>query len=373
MFGSTKSLGSRLRSSLHQPTGQRRTRTAQTSKRLTKHKAVKTKAKPTFEFDVTSVGPPPEMLDVEMGDATPTEPTPARTTKRYRLPRELRRPALKEVAKETLSKIDPELGDAETMPDVQYIRDWMEEMGPGLLRTALNITVDPPKDTLPPTVTVQLNNIDPISQYPPPTHMLAIHTTARTTANARRAVTLVPTHSIVLALHCANLPAFAVPGSTPSYASPGDESSIVLPVQPLRIPHPATFAPLATFLYTQRTDALLKALFPIPPPPDLGGSENADADRQFAGHLAQTYTPQALLTHALRVHGLWQNIVALGVHTDELWDSIELAWEVLLTAIGFATGTEVDLLASEAPSSGKPTPTPTPTPALVEDTPTVAP
>ncbi|KAF7319324.1 hypothetical protein HMN09_00270000 [Mycena chlorophos] len=341
------SLGSRIRASHSVTSGHKRIRAAHTSKRLAKHKTaakLKPKAKPTVDFNVTSVGVPPEMVDIEMGDATTSTSesvaaaTPARSTKRYRLPRELRRPPFRETPKETLMKIDPEL---ESTP-VEYIKEWLEEAGPGMLKAAVGVTVDAPKDALPPTVTVQLN-ADPLSDHPPPTHMLAVHTSARTAVQAagRRPVTLVPAHSMMLAVHCTNLPPFAVQNTTPQYLSP---DSVLLPVQPLRIPHPQTFAPLMSFLYTQRAEPLLKSL--LPNPPDL---ETDAASRAFAGQLAGTYTPQALLTHALRVHGLWQNTVALGIHVDELWDTIERAWEVLLTAIGFATGAEVDLLPEPIP------------------------
>jgi hypothetical protein len=59
------------------------------------------------------------------------EPQPALTTKTYRLPRELLRPAFQEISIETLLTVEPELG--EDLPDIEYIRDAMEEFGPGLV------------------------------------------------------------------------------------------------------------------------------------------------------------------------------------------------------------------------------------------------
>jgi len=38
------------------------------------------------------------------------------------------------------------------------------------------------------------------------------------------------------------------------------------------------------------------------------------------------------------VHGLWRNVCALGVFDDNLWNAMDLAWEVLLTAIAIGTG-----------------------------------
>ncbi|KAF7329974.1 hypothetical protein MKEN_00261400 [Mycena kentingensis (nom. inval.)] len=358
-----KTIGSRIRSSFHTNTGARRKREAHTSKRLAKHKAAgktdassksksKSKKQTTVDFDVTSVGPPPETVDIEMGDAEAEKQQPSRSTKRYRLPRELKRPTVKEVTVDTLEKLEPELVQAEPIP-VDYVRDMVEEMGPGLLKTAISVSVDPPKDGLPTSVRVKVNTeLGAASQYPPPTHMLAVHGGARpgpASANVRRAVTLVPIHSIVFALHCTNLPPFEREPADPFLVN--DATELTLPVQPLRVPHPPTFAPLMTFLYTQRPEPLTKALLPALPYTSASASAETDTTTKHAGALAQTYTPQALLTHALRVHGLWQNAVALGVHADELWDAIEDAWEVLLTAIGFATGTEIDFSASESGSA----------------------
>ncbi|EEB98437.1 hypothetical protein MPER_02052 [Moniliophthora perniciosa FA553] len=33
---------------------------------------------------------------------------------------------------------------------------------------------------------------------------------------------------------------------------------------------------------------------------------------------------------------VWQDMVALGLHDPELWDTIDLAWEVILGALNLA-------------------------------------
>jgi hypothetical protein len=279
------------------------------------------------------------------------EPQPALTTKTYRLPRELLRPAFQEISTETLLTVEPELG--EDLPDIEYIRDAMEEFGPGLviyltryyllliyslsfrlLRAVASVKAEPPKDALPTEIDITLKDQ---SDYPPPTHMLAIHGRASKDApNPRRQVTLVPTHSVVLALHCARLPKLTASPSPPKYTSE-DRTNLVVPVQPLCLPSPSTFSLLSSFLYTKRTDHLLKALLPCPPPPKL--EDDPSLLPAFAGRLAGTYTAQALLLHVTSVHGLWQNACVLGVYVDELWDQIDLAWEVLLTAMAISQGT----------------------------------
>ncbi|KAJ7093917.1 hypothetical protein B0H15DRAFT_947252 [Mycena belliarum] len=329
--GSIKSIGSRIRSSIHDPARRRRARTAHSSKYAADQTKRKSKAKaPQLRFDVTSVAPP-QMADVEMCDV---EQQPAFSTTSYEVPRELLRPTFQEISYDTLSSFEPELlGD--DLPDIEYIRDVMEDLGPGLLRAAVTVVPDSPaKNALPTEIAITINDH---SDYPPPTHMLAVHGRAPKDAplSARRQVTLVPTHSLVLGLHCVRLPKFAAPPSAPAYTSE-DRTQLTIPVQPLCIPAPATYAFLATFLYTKRTDILLKALLPCPPPPKL------DDDRTllpaFAGRLAATYTGHALMRHIQSVYGLWQNACALGVFVDELWDTIDLAWEVLLTAMAISNG-----------------------------------
>ncbi|KAJ7777931.1 hypothetical protein DFH07DRAFT_713316, partial [Mycena maculata] len=332
----------RIRSSIQDPARRRRARSS-SSKYATNQAKRKTKTSPptTLQFDVTSVSAPP-VADVEMGDAE----QPSRTTQTYRLPRELLRPAFQEISIETLLAIDPDLGDLEELEDagVEYIREKFDDFGPGLLRTVVSVVADPPKDALPTEIFITINDH---SDYSPPTHMLAVYGRASkdSPGSARRQVTLIPAHANILALHCARLPKFSC---TPAPACISeDRTQWVIPVQPLCLPSPATFSFLSTFLYTKRVDHLLKALLPCPPPPKL------DDDRTllpaFAGRLAETYTSQALLLHVNSVHGLWQNVCVLGVFVDELWDTIDLAWEVLLTAMAISAGTPYLML--KRPSS----------------------
>ncbi|KAJ7248135.1 hypothetical protein B0H12DRAFT_726805 [Mycena haematopus] len=344
---SAKSIGSRLRSTIHDPTRRRRARAAH----VTGHAKAKGKGKSkstssTVQFQVTSVSAP-QTADVEMQDV---EAHPSLVTKTYRLPKELLRPAFEEISIETLLSVAPELGHGEETPDIEYIRDAMEELGPGILRAAVSVVADPPKDAVPKEIAITIKDN---SDYPLPTHMLAIHGRAakEAPASSPRQVTLVPAHSVVLALHCARLPKLAESPSPPAYTS-DDCTQLVVPVQPLCLPSPATYFLLSSFLYTKRADHLLKALLPCPPPPAL------DDDRTllpaFAGRLASTYTAQALLLHVTSVHGLWQNACVLGVFVDELFDTIDLAWEVLLTAMAISQGTPELML--KRPSSPPPPP-----------------
>ena len=55
--------------------------------------------------------------------------------------------------------------------------------------------------------------------------------------------------------------------------------------------------------------------------------------QQFSAKLRATYTPHALLTHAMGINGLWRNTVALGICDDQLWDILDLSWEVVIGAL----------------------------------------
>ncbi|KAJ7291036.1 hypothetical protein C8J57DRAFT_1429666 [Mycena rebaudengoi] len=342
--GPVKSIASRIRTSIHDPSRRRRARTARGSKYAVEQakRKSKTKSPPaTVEFQVTTL-PTPQSGDIEMGEVE----QPALVMQNYRLPRELSRPEFTEISSETLIALEPEL--AEDLPDLEYMRDAIEDFGPGLLRAVTTVAVaDLPKDSLPAEVVITINDH---SDYPPPTHMLALFSLPKDLGStARRQVTLMPTHTVVLALHCARLPKFSSPSPTPAYTS-DDRTQLVVPVQPLGVPSPASFPLLSAFLYTKRADSLLKSLLPCPPPAAL------DDDRtllpSFAARLAATYTGQALILNVLAVHGLWKNACVLGVFVDELWDTIDLAWEVLLTAIAISVG--MPQLMLKRPSSPKP-------------------
>jgi hypothetical protein len=111
------------------------------------------------------------------------------------------------------------------------------------------------------------------------------------------------------------------------------------------------------YLYTKRSDLLLRSLLPVIPPTPINVYTSPDetpeeAARQlqnalsFARQLAATYTPHALLQYTMRVNGLWRNVCALGIFDSGIWEIIDTAWEVLLLALGMATG-NLDRVMSE--------------------------
>lgn len=151
-------------------------------------------------------------------------------------------------------------------------------------------------------------------------------------------ITLFPVHAIVLAANCARLPPLrksvnAILNNTMH------SNQVIAPVVPLCLPAPATFSQLVLYLYTKKADALFTTPFlPIPLPSSLKADRSSQQVLSFAATLAQTYTSQALLNYTKAVHGLWQNVCALGIFDDQLSECIDLIWQILLTAIAIGTG-----------------------------------
>lgn len=126
----SKSLASRLHSSLQDASRRRRARTSGhslTSKYAIelakKRTANKSKASSCYvHFKAPSV---PPSSDVKMGDATPPSFSGLRRVP-ISLPRTLGRPEFKEVSSEALRTIDPTLADI----NINHIREALEECGP---------------------------------------------------------------------------------------------------------------------------------------------------------------------------------------------------------------------------------------------------
>ena len=155
-----------------------------------------------------------------------------------------------------------------------------------------------------------------------PTHLLAVR------AKSATRVFVFPVHAIILAIHCARLPAFP-PSSSRTPAEAG--SKITLPITKLFIPNPETFSILLHYLYTKHEDRLFSALLPIP-------LEDGKSIDELSRTYSSTFTVQALLSHANRVRGLWNNVVALGIFDERLSVALERTWDVLSKALAVSTG-----------------------------------
>lgn len=265
------------------------------------------------------------------------------------LPTRLARPVAKEVSKSALAAVAPELEDT----PAQYVREALELLGTRMLAVLASTVTSPVNATnsssLPNSVSV--TTILPVSESYDllPTHMLAVHSSTSTPLagpSKPRKVTLFPAHATVLAANCANLPALPRSIATTtdlresSIQGLGKEVDASLPLVPLALPSPETFAQLSTFLYTRRADQLLASLMPSAPSSSTP-STSTDSLDAYATQLSSLPRP-TLLAHALRVHGLWKNACALGVHDAKLWSVIDSAWTVLVRSmsIGESASTE---------------------------------
>ncbi|GJJ16299.1 hypothetical protein Clacol_010596 [Clathrus columnatus] len=368
----------------------------------------------------------------------PNSSTPAPTS--LRLPRTLTKPPFKSVEPKVISALDPDLDEI----PLPYIINMLSRVGPrmiaALARTSATINTgsgDSNNDrdmasltsTLPrelvvtvapdisktegPTVNSSSNqSTEPdigIEFDTLPTHLLAVYSRPSgkiASANGspnnsqRRKVTLFPTHGIVLAAHCAHLPALPQ-GRKPSLGNDVEKGEkdegrehvkkaiwiesesesekdrielnsnsnsgngqmksttspssvqVTLPVIPLCIPSPGTFPLLQAYLYTKRTDKLLGALIPAIPSlsrmmsgPGLGVSHTQPSTSSASAFVASpadlsrqlsaAFLPNILLAATLRTHELWANIIALGIFDDNLWRAVNYAWKVLVGALEVA-------------------------------------
>ena len=216
-----------------------------------------------------------------------------------------------------------------------------------------SVKADPPKDRLSKKLEIVINDMTAI----PPTHMLAVFGKQLTSKSHQpRRVTLYPVHSLVFASHCASLPKFPLP--LPATLPEEEVQKVDVPVWPLCIPSPATYPQLSTYLYSKRTDIFMKSVLPRPPPSTF--TQDPSQVLSFARELAETFTVQTLVKHILMVFGVWQNVCALGVFDDNLWETLDTLWELLLTSIAVGTGSLKTLTPSPQPLTAEKAPLPVP-------------
>ncbi|KAF8918115.1 hypothetical protein CPB85DRAFT_113041 [Mucidula mucida] len=231
--------------------------------------------------------------------------------------------------------IRPEpLSDDVTIPEMedappQFVRDSFATCGPRLFRdlSMAQTHVDSTHArAIPTSIKVTVPGCEAR-----PTHVLAAF--APKTSN----VTLFPVHDVVLAAHCENYPRMVVTEPLPAEH---------VPVQPFCLPHPPSYGPLSQYLYTHRQDVLFSTLCaPMPAPKFFPSQAHVSTSeplslsmedmRVFARELSETYTQHKLLQSISTIHGLYKNVVALGIHDDGLWEVLDVLWGVYLTAVGW--------------------------------------
>ncbi|KAF8909656.1 hypothetical protein CPB84DRAFT_1743692 [Gymnopilus junonius] len=286
----------------------------------------------------------PVMADVEVATGT----APNAKTVHLALPRELPRPEYKEINQEILEYVDASFADTE----LEYVRDNVLFLAPQLVESLTSVRINSSKDQIPKELTIIANDKTAVT----PSHIMAIWTKRPDNASASRPqkVTLYPVHSLVLAMYCSNLP--KPPPTLPLPVHQSGEQEVKVPVWTLCLPSSETYPQLALYLYTKNSNGLMRNIFPSAPPDHF--FENQGQLSSFATHLAQTFTVQALARNIFKVHGLWQNACALGIYDGQLWETMDLMWATMLTALAIATN-NTSLLASlrqESPPAEDPVP-----------------
>ncbi|TRM61554.1 CLP1-like protein [Schizophyllum amplum] len=251
---------------------------------------------------------------------------PVKATKPIALPRTLHRPEFQHVSRDALSAVLPQCDGV----NAAFVRAHLENYGAHMWNVVSSTRFVLPTSTqLPEEVPITVNNASASA----PTHVMAIH--GPPAANGVRPVSLYPAHAVVLAAHCARLPAFS-----PSQAEIVPEAvpaQMTVPVRGVSLPSPPMFGTLLKYLYEKDATALLATLLPVALP-NLAECEDFPRE-SLARMLATTYSSQQLLSdHIHRVHGLWLDVCALGVHDMVLYATMDLAWETLLEALAISTG-----------------------------------
>ncbi|EIN14697.1 hypothetical protein PUNSTDRAFT_58362 [Punctularia strigosozonata HHB-11173 SS5] len=242
-----------------------------------------------------------------------------------RLPRTLARPQFTPVSPAAIAALDPDLAGT----PIEYIRKGLQAQASQMLASCSQLPALPPtipSSRLPPSLSIP---VAPSASSP--THLLAVSTIGTKST----AVTTVPTHHLVLAANCAHLPAF------PRAAAPSSRTQLTLPVTPMAVPAAEAFPTLHRYLYTKSVPQLLTALTNLQITSSVlnAGTSSRQVPgstrAQLSHALAQSagYDAQRLMNLAQRVNGFWRNACALGVFDTEMWDAMDLAWDVILGAL----------------------------------------
>lgn len=222
-----------------------------------------------------------------------------------------------------------------------------------MMKVLSSIEATPAKYTLPKELSILVKDI--CSDLP--THALAVYSRQSSiNPNLTQRVTIYPTHNIVMASYCANLP--MLPKQQDHQGKLDENGRMKVPVQPLCIPSPETFSQLSAYLYTKNAHLLISTLLPtgITTPISLLEHECLQSELDiFCSRLRATYTPYVLINHGMIINGLWRNVVALGIFDDQLWDILDLAWAAIIGALE-------EKSVSDAASQGSPSPDATPEP-----------
>ncbi|VDB87181.1 unnamed protein product [Peniophora sp. CBMAI 1063] len=260
-----------------------------------------------------------------------TIPSPF-TSGNINLPRHLAHPITKFPLANALRAqgVDPRV-------NLNYTRNILRSVGPQMWRTLTSMAVRAAerRQGMPQKVDLVVNNCEGEM----PSHCLAIWSLDRQLSPPQLDnninVTLYPVHGSVLAVNAAHLPVL-VPGTPAAPRTPG--SRMEVPVVSLALPAPHMFNPLLRYMYTKDHNALFASMFPAGALPPIGETPR---ERMLAGatSLAQMVPREVLFRMASCITGFWRNVCFIGVFDDALWATMDLAWEIILSALAMSQPT----------------------------------
>lgn len=185
-----------------------------------------------------------------------------------------------------------------------------------------------------------------------PTHYLAVYPSAgpypygpaaRVTwqFGFRRDVHFYPIHSIIFAVHCSKFT--TVPGSEPVVTAVGHgmpwkpQTSVKLPVIPLRVPRVKQFPVVMQYLYTYNWKQFAFNLIPVLPMPDLRDDDPTPDDPnapflhiwtiRHAVQLVYSVSPKKIVAMKEHIWGVYQNMVALGIADKKMWQVLCFSYD----------------------------------------------
>ncbi len=140
-----------------------------------------------------------------------------------------------------------------------------------------------------------------------------------------------------LMANCANLPAPPETLPQPSPTAPGvKEAEFTLPIWPLCLPRRWSTRSSRATCTTRTASSCSRTSSPRPRPRTSCATPRSARCTRTSSR--RRYTVQALIRNIITLHGLYQNACALGIYDDVLWDTMDVMWRVLLTALAVATG-----------------------------------
>ena len=142
----------------------------------------------------------------------------------------------------------------------------------------------------------------------------------------------------IYASACAALPSMAKTGADSSITADG---TLILPVVHLQLPSLEAFPLLHSWITCPSPAALLQHVMPALPAasPSSIHSLTSPTQASIASRLA-VLPRNTLLSKVSLVHQLWQDTCALSVADAKLWDTMGMAWDMLVGALALQLSAE---------------------------------